>query len=341
MKPSLFHWLFGLLSIAALQMTSCGSGNSTVAGGGGISGTGAQTVAVGQVTGFGSVWVGGTEYFPRPASKIFLRFDNFSSQQETSLKLGMSISVHGQFNPTFNRFEYESIDYRPELRGRLDSVSLANNTLIILGRLVRVDDKTLYDGGIANIAALDSIKGQQPEVEVSGNITGTGEIIATRVAVRNNSFTLNDPVQLKGTITAVSPSAASVGAQTIGISTATAFINMLRSDLQAGMFIEIKGVFDGTTITATRIERKLPVNGAITGEELEFRGVAQSGISNNSVMVAGPDGPVTVTVTDSTRYRNKGTVVSSNIVVSGIIVEVKGIMQANGSLAATDIKAEQ
>lgn len=338
MKPLLSHGIFGMLCLATLHLSSCG-GTTSVAGGGGISGTGTQTIAVGQVTDFGSIWVGGSEYFPKSGSKILFSFDNFSTSQESALQLGMSVSVKGSFNETLHRFEYAVIDYRPELRGPLAEVVVASSQLMVLGKLVRVNNKTLF-AGVTNLAGLDAIKGQQPEVEISGHINNLGEIIATRVALVSPTFAAGTPVQLKGTVSNPTANSITIGSQTITLTGAT-LVNLQPSDLVAGLFVEVKGSYNGTNITALRIERKLPLSGAASGGELELRGLALTAVtSDNSLLVAGPDGPVTVTVTTSTTYRRGGTPADKTIVTSDTIVEVKGILQSDQSLAATEINAE-
>ena len=340
MKTALIASFAGLLCLAASILGSCG-GSTTVAGGGGISGTGTTTIAVGQATDFGSVWIGSSEYFARPGSRIFLSFDNVSTSQESVLHRGMSITVAGGFNAAANRLEYDRIDYRPELRGPLADVDLAGSSCTLLGRQVRATSDTLYAGGLTSLGDLAAIKGQQPEIEVSGNITDNGELVASRIALIKQNFTAGSLVALKGTVSNPTSTSFDIGSQSISLTGAT-FINMLPGDLAPGLFLEVMGNYNGTTIAAQKIERRFPLNGAVSGTKLELRGLALSTVApDNSLLVAGPDGPVQVQVTSDTRYRRGGTMADKTIVNAGIIVEVKGTLQTdNRTLTASDINAE-
>ncbi len=342
MKPFALTTTACILLISLLQLVGCG-GSTTVAGGGGISGTGAQTIAIGQVTGYGSIFVGGTEYFASttsglPASKIRFRFDNTSTAQEIALKLGMSVSVKGGFNQTASRFEYTAIDYRPELRGPLTAVNSAVGTLTILGRSAHVDSKTRFDGGILTLSDLAALTGTT-EVEVNGNINANGMILASRVALINSSFPPGGPVQLKGAISTIDSGSISIGNQLIDLQNAT-FSNMQLADLKTGLFVEVKGALRNGTIVTPRIEKKNAVNEVRPGEILEMLGVAQGSAPANRIDMAGPDGPVKLVITGSTAFRQNGGIVDQSFILPGSILEVKGALQSDGSLIASRVSIE-
>jgi hypothetical protein len=56
-------------------------------------------------------------------------------------------------------------------------------------------------------------------------------------------------------------------------------------------------------------------------------------------VLSGPNGPLLITTSDSVFFRG-GTSADAGIIVSGALLEVEGVIQIDGSLAAKKIKAE-
>jgi hypothetical protein len=334
----------GAVALAITALLSACAGGGDPGGGGGISGTGVKIIAVGKVTGFGSVIVNGVEFSPStaagvPGNRIRFPFDNFSTNREDSLRLGMIVTVHGSVNDGTGKGEYDEIEFLPDLRGPLDSgsVDTAAGTLRVLGRSVRAETATVFDG-IKDLNELQTLSPQSPSLEVSGNLDGAGLLHATRIA-RAPASAITGAVELKGPVTSVAPTAVTIGTFTVSFDGAQ-FVNLNVSDLVPGLLIGVKGVLNGTTITNARIERLTPVAAASAGDKVRIKGVAGSTVSGESFTVAGPGGPVTVRVDSRTGFFRGDLVTDSSIVVVGAEVQIDGILKPDGSLAAAVVVTE-
>src|SRR6185369_12394102 len=138
-----------VLSLTVILMTACSvGGDGATTGGGGNGGTFANS-SIGEIVGFGSVIVNGIE-FTRKAGladdRVKLGFANISGAGESRLNVGMVVKIRGSFDSATGKGEYETIEFQPELRGRLDSVNEAAGTVTIMGRTVQVETGSQFDG---------------------------------------------------------------------------------------------------------------------------------------------------------------------------------------------------
>lgn len=321
--------LFALaLPLAAL--CAC-SGNG---GGGGISGSG---ITIGTITGFGSVIVNGIEFRRRadlPDSQARFRFDD-SMRAEKELKVGMIVTVRGNFDSSTGEGEYESVEYHPEVRGPVDtapgSVNTAARTLSVLGRTIRIDASTIFDG-FGDLADL------QPNnlVEVSGNLDDTGAFTATRIERRGISFIPGGVVELKGTISGAGANTFSIGQQVVNFDPALPglFVDMTAADVAPATLVEVRGrLGTGGVITADRIEKQLATGDARPEDRVRIKGKVLSA-GPATFQLSGPNGPLAVLTGDAVFV--KGTAAS---LVPGARVEVEGAL-SDGALTASKISFE-
>jgi hypothetical protein len=329
------------LAITAL-LGACSNGAS--GGGGGISGTGVKIVAIGKVTGFGSVIVDGIEFTPSaqaglPENRIRFAFDNFSTSREDSLRLGMIVTVRGSLDVATGTGEYEEIEFRPELRGPLDdgSVDTAAGTFRVLGRSVLVETATIFEN-VQDLDELQALQVQRPELEVSANLDETGLLHATRIA-RVSPQASTNVVELKGAISSVSSGGFAIGNVTVSTDGAR-LVDLAASDLAPGLLVDVKGTLAGATIGNARIERVAPVAAAGADDRVRLKGVARSVVSGGSFSVAGPNGLVTVHVDSQTGYFRGSLAGDSSVVSVGTEVQIEGTLRNDGSLAATVVAAE-
>jgi len=170
----------------ALTVTSASCGPSPQAGGG-IGGTGSvATIASGPVTKFGSVFVSGTEY---DNTNTLYCIDHEPCSRENRLKLGMVVLVNGTRTDEYSTQQAitrvaDKITYEETVEGFVQSVAGDGLSLVVLGQVVSVNQKTEIDpalqGNTAHSLNLIAVPGTI--VEVSGFVTGDGTILATYIA---------------------------------------------------------------------------------------------------------------------------------------------------------------
>ena len=134
-----------LVAVFAAGLSACGGGgggggtNPPPAGGGGNDGGGGGTggitrtgvaVAVGSISGFGSIIVNGIEY--DTSSAIFTIDDNPGSQDD--LSVGHVVAVRGTINDDNTNAVATSVDFGDLVEGPVSSVDTVNNTLVVLGK---------------------------------------------------------------------------------------------------------------------------------------------------------------------------------------------------------------
>lgn len=166
-----------------LLLASCGPSPQA---GGGIGGTGSvATVASGPVTKFGSVFVSGTEY---DNTNTLYCIDHDPCSRENRLKIGMVVVVNGTRTVEYTSSQTlthlaDKITYEETVEGEVQSVGTDGLSLVVLGQVVSVNQKTEIDPSLqgASPHALnpDAVSGTL--VEISGFVTGDGTILATLI----------------------------------------------------------------------------------------------------------------------------------------------------------------
>ena len=334
-----------LLFISALLLgiTGCSGNGAAAGGGGGITGTGVTT---GQITGFGSVIVNGIKFTRKTGladDRVKLGFENNTSAQENNLRVGMIVNVKGAVDSSAGTGEYESIEFQPEIRGPLDDaaangVDLINNRVKVMGREIQVEANTTFDS-IRDIAEIkgELDAGRHPELEVSGNLDGTGMLHATRIARKSSDFTAG-PVEIKGKIATATGGSFTIGSVTVIFTTAALSSNIDVSEIATGTLVAVKGTLSAGVIAATRIEKKKAVDAEVN-DNVRIKGIAVGGVANNTFTLNGPNGAITVTTTAAS-FLKGGAPATSAIAATGATLEVEGSLQADGSIAATRISIE-
>lgn len=333
-----------LMVICAAGLAACSGGSNVAGGGGGIVGTGKQVVVSGEVTGFGSVIVNGIEFTKSTepdvsATPVMLAFDNVSSAGEDVLRRGMMVALSGSYETASKKGSYTHIVFSPELRGLLDigSVNAAAGTLTILGRSVQAGASTIFIG-ISGINELQSMQYQRLELEVSGYLDSSGTVLASRITLKSSGFT-SGKVQIKGRASSVDSTSFALGSLNVSTSGAT-FVGMTAADLAvAGLIVEVRGLLSGTTVNNARIERKSATSSVQSGESINIKGIAAGIPVAGGFVLSGPDGPLLITTADASFFRGSASS-DASIIVSGARLEVEGVVQANGSLAARKISVE-
>lgn len=249
--------LIGVLSLTLVSFTfsSCGGTGIDLAGGG-VSGTGVST---GSITGFGSVFMNGMEFFTDSnvgpgfvTKKTFMGMDNSSRADRELFRVGMVVTIrHGA-----NDNDAQQIEYQDNLQGRIAAKNSGlENTVTVLGQTVVVSDADFARFNLNDI------------VEVSGYVDSAGRIRASYIAMVPCSMMMGmctaGEYEVKGFVSDLSSSGFRLGPLPGGTGTtvAVSFSPAVGAGLADGMFVQVvtkDAQPVSGTISATRIERLSP-----------------------------------------------------------------------------------
>jgi len=318
------------LSIAvALTLTACSGQDENVAG---IGGSG--VVSSGSVTGFGSVFVNGVEF--ETDSAIF-DVDGVSGTQ-ADLAIGMLVRVSGSINDDGVTGTASSISFDDELQGPISAINAIGldgikSSLTILGTTVIIDSgSTTFDisGDIISPPSFDFASiAINNNVEISGFFDSNGDLLATRVELKDVTFNAADSiVEVEGTINNLTGTTFHIGGLTIDASAAT--LDDLPNGLVEGQLVEIKGTLDAglTNLTASKVEAE--DNSTDDTDEFELEGlVTNYNDVNKTFTING----INVDASNATREP------ASLTLTNDLRIEVEGAI-VNGTLVAEKIKLE-
>jgi hypothetical protein len=321
------------LATAILSTAGCGGGGG---GGGGVTPppvtpppTGGITrtgVAVGPITGFGSVIVNGVTYDTANAS--FTK-DGMSATQD-DFSVGQVVLVKGTIDDDGTNATANTVEFDDVVEGPVSSVNDQLNQLVVLGQTVLLTATTSIDDSCPGI--LDDLL-LVPAVEVSGLPDADGVIEATRIECRDGTW--DGVMEVNGIARNVTATTFTINALTVDYSSAAEIANFPTAGvITNGDPVEAKGtVITGNTLDATRVEYKGNRFATDDGDFAEIEGFITRFDSATDFDVSG----LPVTTTSSTTFEG-GTAADLNL---NLKVEVDGDFNANGVLVATkvDIKS--
>lgn len=245
-----------LLTLASFTFSTCGGTGIDLAGGG-VSGTGVST---GSITGFGSVFMNGMEFFTDSnvapgfvTLKTFMGVDNSSMMDRDLFRVGMVVTIH--HGPNDNNAQ--QIEYQDNLQGPIAAKnSGAENTVTILGHTVVVGDAAVFSSLELNEIA-----------EVSGFVDSAGRIRASYIAMVPCSMMMGmctaSEFEVKGYVSGLSSSGFRLGPLPGGTGTtvAVSFSPTVGAGLAEGMYVQVVTTDPrpvSGTISATRIAQLSP-----------------------------------------------------------------------------------
>jgi hypothetical protein len=319
--------------LAGGGLAACSSG-----GGSGAAGSGSSSkVTSGVITGFGSVFVNGVEYYTNNAT---VQVDGVDGS-ENDLAVGMVVKVNGSVNSDGTTGDADSIEFNDETQGTVMSVNLTNGvgTIDVMGQTINVDADTVFESHVAGITSIDMLQ-QGNIVEVSGYTDGNGTIYATRIEVKNASHTAGEEIEVKGNISNLDTTAMTFSLGNLTVDYSNAALENFPDGVPANdQFVEATTTADVTNnlMVATKVEMKNADNKHVTGnegDELELEGVVTADLSGNQFML----NDQIVLVDEATTEVENGSLAD---VVMGTKLEVEGQLDADGNLVASDIKFRQ
>ncbi len=307
-----------LLSLFSLLfLLSCGG---ALVAGGGTGGTG-----IGPVTGFGSVRVGGVEFFDDNTTAVI----DDEERGIDNVVEGMMVTVHGTMDANFRLGTAVTIMIEREVRGPVDDngAALDNNTLKVLGQTILTSPATVFmafGGGEIDLRQIKSEldAGLHPELEVHGGVDDRGFIHATFVGQGRDNVVANDNVGLRGKISDLNGGGMSfrIGGQAVNYAAMppSGRLNWPITGLSDGLIVDVRGRLDavggGGIVRAERIEVKKPAIGN-PQDRVRMEGYVVSGTVSGFVMTV-PNGTVSVS----------GGVPSGGPFGIGRRVEVRGVV---------------
>lgn len=140
------------------------------------------TVASGPVTKFGSVYVSGTEY---DNTATLYCIDEEPCSTENKLKLGMVVLVNGRVTEEYSNGQpvkrvADKITFEETVEGIVQSVASDGLSLVALGQIVHIDQRTIIDPSVPG-QSIGNLAPGTDLIEVSGFVVGDGHILATLI----------------------------------------------------------------------------------------------------------------------------------------------------------------
>jgi hypothetical protein len=314
---------WGALLLIALA-AACGGGGGGVDTGG--TGATLSSYSAGRISGFGSIIVNAVHFEDRHADIVD---DDGVAHSRDELQLGMTVTIEagpissdsaGTPNSVAAKVEFGS-----EIRGPVESVEVAGNTLHVLGQTVKIDVNTViagFGGGLAGIHTGDIV-----QVFALFDAT-TGVYAATRIEHQGALpfYRLRGPIaSLDTDVRTFKIGAATIGYATIapamlpGLANGTIAAVVLQTTPQSGRWI------------ATRIRTPLP--GIAEGTDTELEGFVTDFKSTADFKVSG----VRVDASGAGVVFARG---DRSQLANGARIEVEGHLQG-GVLVATHIEVRQ
>lgn len=313
----------GLLVCALLLLDACGGGGGTLAEGG-IGGTG---ISSGPITGFGSIFVNGIEYDTQGAEIIVegVSAGTGDAAALNNLAVGHVVTVEGSI-PDGTQATATRVYFSDNVEGPIQAVTVVDagtRELTVLGQTVIVTTDTAIENATLGTLAVNNV------VEVSGLVRSDGTIQATFIEKKSDSFNDGVSVEVKGVVANLDTLARTFTISAATVSYAGADLTGLDAPLADGSTVEVKGIYSGGTLLASRIETEDDLNVTSTTTWLEIEGYITSMTSSSEFVVNSQR----VLTSASTRFEG-GTAAD---LIAGARVEVEG-SYSGGILTATVVQ---
>ena len=318
-------FIISLLGSAMLSplLSSCGGG-TTVAG---IGGTG---ITSGEITGFGSVFVNGVEFFTDTSQ---FEIDG-NSAIEDQLEVGMVVRVNGDIDSNGVTGTAVSITYDELIEGPVGSApvpvvgSFGNQKFFsIFGQTVIIDQASTRFKGIdfATLAAGDLI-------EVSGFVAADSSIRATFIEHKGTAI-IGSKVEVRGTVSSSNASLLILNAPLDGLTiNLSGTVIDVEGGLAIGKAVEVEGTYQGAaTINATRVKDDDDSISSDDVDEISLQGIVSgANIDGTQFLI----GAIFVDATNATLVPN------SAVIENGVNVEVEGSI-VGGTLIADEVELRE
>ena len=324
----------GTALAVTLTLMACGSGSNGTSGP--ISSIAKTTTTQGVITGFGSVFVNGIEYFV--GNNTAISVDGYE-KSESDLQLGMLVTVRGTVNPDGKIGMADEIKYANVTQGVVIANTVgSDNTgiLNVMGQRVTISVDTVFDSQVAGITSPGLIQAGNI-VQVSGYTSNSGEVTATRIYDIADSQTAGTVLELKGVIANldIGKSTFEIGGLTVNFGDLSAAY-LPRVEMRNGLYVEVRSTapYDGTgpfiASTVTLEDDGFKGHHGHEGEGLEVRGQVTADYANGQFELNGR----TVLVDSNTLLVNG----DISQLTTGTQVKVETHFDADGNVVADRIE---
>ncbi len=161
-------------------------------------------------------------------------------------------------------------------------------------------------------------------VEVSGFFDSSGNLIATRVELKDITFDANSIIEIKGTISGLSGTTFNLGSLKVDASSAT--LDDLPNGLEDTIYVEVKGTFDtgSNTLIASKVEAE---NDSVEDrDEFELEGIITDYVDDSNFKINGIPvdassatlEPLSLDLADDVQVEAEGSIVNGILVASKI-----------------------
>jgi hypothetical protein len=307
-------WLRNLSAILIISMTGCSSGDTTSAD------SGREVIAIGPITGLGSIIVNGIRF---DDSSAVVTDTNNKTTDASRLGLGMHVEVRGQLRDD-QRSVATKISANSEIQGPVTNINVSGGSLTVLEHNVSVSPGTFFDGmsGLAGLKTGDV-------VEVYGLKDGEN-ILADRI--EKKTISSGDYLaKIRGTVEQLSDAARTFSLGKLTVNFSSADISELGANLSNGMVVEVKSMQPpiGGTLQAAKIRAIQTISSEVNySGPLEIEGVVSNFQSLDNFKINN------ISVDGSSANFLRG---SAQNLANGSLVEAKG-SYGNGKLSASVIK---
>ena len=337
MSKYFFQIIFVFTVVFILQACSAGGGET---------GTGQDdiptvpedtSVTVGVITGFGSVYVNGVKY--ATTENTSLSIDGDETKTESELAVGMLVTLSGSVSDDGSNGVANSITFENNVEGTVITNDLANNgELDVMGQNIIVDKDTIFH---SQNGVVDTVEKILPGhvVEVSGFSSGDGNIYATRIELKRDSFNIGEEIEVKGSIRAIIDSSSF----TIGQLTVTylsTVLNGFTDPVKVGDFVSVKsidGVNGNGELIASEIElkEKNSLSSSLdVDKEIELEGVISDFNSEAKTFSLNTE---SIVLAESPKYEGGAFENLSNKVK----IKIEGIINQDGVIVASEVTIKQ
>jgi hypothetical protein len=239
---------------------------------------------------------------------------------DSKMRVGMVVGVEGRINDDGVTGTATKVTFDDTIQGAVATKN-PDGTMTVMGKTVVVAPDTRIDDSVGGVKTFDDHVLVGGMVEVSGGVDDLGRIVATHIELKAPG----EISEVTGKVEQLSP----LRVSGINITGGT-----LPAGTVVGDLVEVKGSFDGTTLSATTIERK---TGIQNDDNLHFEGFVISGNASSFVLQGHHlNQTLNVTTTASTIFMGG---VKDDVVV-GTKLEVQGALTGT-TIAATKVKFKE
>jgi hypothetical protein len=321
LRRPLFAGALVIAPVAAAVLVACGGGGSTMSS---PSSSPSQAMVSGTLTGFGSIFVNGTEYDDTNAT---ITDDLGATHAATDLKLGMQVDVSGaDASNSGSMGSATTVVFSSSVIGPVDTVDASSSSFTSLGQTIDVNVDTVWDptltGGLGGLTA-----GQVLRVFSLYDST-TNMYVATRI----EPDTAATAYKLRGMISNLDTTAMTytVGGTTIdysGASSSAAASKLANGDVVTAELQTTAGSSGDWMATALQLH-----NQGMPGSKVvvHVRGMISAETSATSFTLEGWPIDASAATFPS----------GQSAIVDGAMVQVDGIV-SNGAVVASQVALQQ